>query len=156
MTQDVRGTATWTLVEEHFTRLHEPAFGQASRALEPTATGDGLRIAVTGMVLDKLEGLPRQAVYAVEDGRLRVLTSGAGSSRLPRFSPDGRSLAFLSDRSEPGRFQLFLLPDGHFGEALATPRDRHRWKRLTATPPRPTRGGRRGAPRATHRRGTAG
>jgi dipeptidyl aminopeptidase/acylaminoacyl peptidase len=38
----------------------------------------------------------------------RQLTSGDAHDRLPRWSPDGQSLAFVSDRS--GTSQLYLLP----------------------------------------------
>lgn len=53
------------------------------------------------------------------DGRRRVqLTHTAESESAPRWSPDGRRLAFLSDRQDPerGTMQLWILPrDG--GEA---------------------------------------
>ena len=43
-------------------------------------------------------------------GRPRRLTHGAWSDTAPRFSPDGRSLAFLSDREKAGVSQLLVLP----------------------------------------------
>jgi dipeptidyl aminopeptidase/acylaminoacyl peptidase len=118
---DVRGTATWDSVEEHFRRLHEPAFGRPHKLLEPSVSADGSRIALTGVVYDELVGLPRQQAFLVEGSELRPLTSTAGSSRLPRVSPDGTAVAFLSDRGEPGRFQLHLIREGALGEAEATP-----------------------------------
>src|SRR5262245_2347806 len=33
------------------------------------------------------------------DGRARQLTSGPGGDRAPRWAPDGRTIAFLSDRA---------------------------------------------------------
>jgi|MTBAKSStandDraft_2_1061841.scaffolds.fasta_scaffold01674_21 dipeptidyl aminopeptidase/acylaminoacyl peptidase len=49
-------------------------------------------------------------------GKERQYTFGRASDHTPLWSPDGRFLAFLSDRGEEGRFQIFLLPaDG--GEA---------------------------------------
>lgn len=59
--QDIRDTATWNLVEEHFQRLQSPAFGQVSRLLELTATPDGSRVAATGVVHNSLEGLPARS-----------------------------------------------------------------------------------------------
>ncbi len=121
MEQDVRGTPQYAAVSEHLRQLHEPAFGRPHAVSEPTVTADGTRVVVTGAVFDELAGLPRTALFAVADGRLRVLTSAPGSSRQARFSPDGRLLAFLSDRSRPGVFQLHLLESGRFGEAAAAP-----------------------------------
>ncbi|MER6170749.1 S9 family peptidase [Streptosporangium sp. NPDC001681] len=119
--RDVRGSATWDQVEEHFRRLHEPALGQPYKLLEPSCSADGSRIAVTGLVYDELAGLPRQACFLVDGADLRPLTGPSGSSRQPRFSPDGATVAFLSDRTEAGRFQLYLLRTGQLGEAEATP-----------------------------------
>src|SRR5579883_1894784 len=46
----------------------------------------------------------------------RQLTSWSGRDGHPRWSPDGRTLAFLSDREEKGTDALYLIPiDG--GEA---------------------------------------
>jgi len=62
--------------------------------------------------------LPKAGVYAVPTagGPVRRLTNGPRSDTFPRWSPDGRSLAFLSDREEDGQRQVYLLPrDG--GEA---------------------------------------
>jgi dipeptidyl aminopeptidase/acylaminoacyl peptidase len=118
---DVRGTTTWNTVEEHFRRMNEPAFGAPSKLIEPSCSADGSRIAVTAFVYDELKGLPRQQAYLVEGSELRPLTSKAGSSRLPRVSPDGESVAFLSDRVEAGRFQLYVLRTGQLGEATAAP-----------------------------------
>ncbi|MFI6540383.1 prolyl oligopeptidase family serine peptidase [Nonomuraea sp. NPDC050547] len=118
---DVRGSATWNLVEEHFRRLNDPVLGRPHQVLEPSCSADGSRIAVTGLVYDELAGLPRQACYLVDGTELRPLTGSSGSSRQPCFSPGGATVAFLSDRAEAGRFQLYLLREGHLGEAEATP-----------------------------------
>lgn len=115
--RDLRGTATWKVVEDHFTRAYAPVFGQVSRLLELTATADGQHVAATGIVLDKLDGLPRQVLAVVDGGRVRQVSSGSGSSRQPRFSPDGRTLAFVSDRTEADRFQPYLLHVDVLGEA---------------------------------------
>ncbi|MFH8553797.1 prolyl oligopeptidase family serine peptidase [Streptomyces celluloflavus] len=118
---DVRDTAEYEAVHGYLLRSHEPAFGRPAALSEPHTSPDGRRIVVTGAVLDKLAGVPRTAVYAVEDGELRAITSGTASARYPRVSPDGRTLAFLSDRAQPGRFQLHLLHEGRMSEAEAAP-----------------------------------
>jgi dipeptidyl aminopeptidase/acylaminoacyl peptidase len=73
--------------------------------------------------MEKLEGIPLSRICLVEStgGPLQEITSGPNSDMLPRWSPDGRQLAFLSDRAEKGQFQLYLLEAGRLGEALATP-----------------------------------
>ena len=57
-------------------------------------------------------GKDRSSLWIVPfgSGRPRRLTHGAWSDSAPRFSPDGRSLAFLSDREKAGVSQLLVLP----------------------------------------------
>jgi dipeptidyl aminopeptidase/acylaminoacyl peptidase len=121
MLTDVRNTAEHQAVADYLRRLHEPTYGRPHALSEQHVSADGSRVVVTGSVLDELAGLPRTAVYAVEDGELTALTTGSGSARWGRLSPDGATLAFLSDRAEPGRFQLYLLRDTRFGEAVPAP-----------------------------------
>ena len=56
--------------------------------------------------------LPRSGVWVVDatGGEPRRFTSGPRSDSMPRWSPDGRELAFLSDREEDGQRQIWLLP----------------------------------------------
>jgi dipeptidyl aminopeptidase/acylaminoacyl peptidase len=121
MFSDFHRSPTYTAVAEHCRRWHEPAFGEPHTLMEPHATADGERVVVTGEVFDALIGRPRTAVFTVEDGNLRSVTGQIGSARWARFSPSGDSLAFLSDRAQPGRFQLYLLSASGFGEATAAP-----------------------------------
>src|SRR5690606_14913613 len=44
-------------------------------------------------------------------GDTRVMTFGPHTDRLPKYSPDGRLIAFLSDREKAGNFQLYLLDE---------------------------------------------
>src|SRR5262249_2351008 len=62
----------------------------------------------------------RICVAELETGATRVLTFGPNTDRLPKFSPDGATVAFLSDRRKKGDFQLHLL-DPQTGAARATP-----------------------------------
>ncbi|HEX6818510.1 MAG TPA: S9 family peptidase [Ktedonobacterales bacterium] len=53
----------------------------------------------------------------------RQFTSGAAEDRMPKWSHDGRQIAFLSDRDQRGTTQLYLI-DARGGEAhpaMATP-----------------------------------
>lgn len=121
MPDDLRTTAQHQSVLGHLRALHEPGFGRASRLREPHVTLDGARTVVTAEVLADLEGPARTALFTAADGRLRQITAGGGSARGARFSPDGRTLAFLADRAEEREFQLHLLEDG-LGEAVPAPR----------------------------------
>lgn len=61
---------------------------------------------------------PRSTIWIVgtAGGEPRQLTAGPRTDALPRWSPDGRRLAFLSDRLQEGQRQVFVIArDG--GEA---------------------------------------
>ena len=49
-------------------------------------------------------------VPAVGRGAARQFTYGNQTDRQPRWSPDGRFIAFLSNRKEAKQFQLYLIP----------------------------------------------
>jgi dipeptidyl aminopeptidase/acylaminoacyl peptidase len=121
MRKDLRESPEYAAVAEHLRRLFEPAFGRPYKVTDLVATADASRIVVTGLVYDELDGIPRTALYEVRDGALQALTSGGGSAKAGRLAPDGSRLAFLSDRVKADVFQLYLLADGPFGEALAAP-----------------------------------
>jgi dipeptidyl aminopeptidase/acylaminoacyl peptidase len=81
---------------------------------------DGSRIAfVIGDSFKSDSKWPKSTIWVMETagGEPRQLTAGPRTDTLPRWSPDGRLLAFLSDRLKDGQRQVFVLPrDG--GEAL--------------------------------------
>ena len=112
--RDLRGTALYGVVEDHFRRLHEPAFGRPSAAADPDGRPDGGAIAFTGTIFTELAGVGTGRICVAEDGTVTVLTDGPGEQTHPRFSPDGTLLAYLSDAARPGDFQLRVraLADG--------------------------------------------
>jgi Tol biopolymer transport system component len=118
---DLRDSAEHAAIAEHLRRLHEPAFGRPHEASDPQVSADGVRVVVTGSVFDQLAGPPRTGIFTVQDGSLRPVTAQVGSARGGRLSPDGKTLAFLSDRVAAGVFQLYLLADDQFGEAVPAP-----------------------------------
>src|SRR6476620_4731800 len=70
---------------------------------------DGTRLVFT--VTEPVKGAARQRnvwMLDVASGATRQLTFSAKSDSAPRWAPDGRSIAFLSDRD--GAAQLYLLP----------------------------------------------
>lgn len=79
-------------------------------------SSDGLAIVYSEFTTDSEEQKDHSSLWLVEvTGRnSRRLTTGPGRDSAPMFSPDGREVAFLSDRS--GRVQIHIIPvDG--GEA---------------------------------------
>lgn len=74
-------------------------------------SNDGQRVAfvVDGGATAKGK-LPESRVWIADaDGDAREATRGPGSDSLPRWSPDGRQLAFASDRDHAGLMGLHLL-----------------------------------------------
>jgi len=121
--RDLRDTPLYRQVEEHFRRALEPAFGRISDAADPVPSPDGRRIAFTGSKLEKLEGTPTTRICLADaaEGTFEEVTAGPNDDRLPRWSPDGTVLAFVSDRAQKGRHQLYLLEAGRVGEARPAP-----------------------------------
>jgi len=68
---------------------------------DPRLSPDGTLVVFTMQTVAPGKDGYRHALWVVEtdgDGRARRFTIGARHDRHPRFAPDGRSLAFLSDR----------------------------------------------------------
>src|SRR5437763_16705142 len=82
---------------------------------DPQLSPDGKWVAytVTHSSLKENRGTTRIWLADVASGTSRQLTAGPGSDRQPRWSPDGRTLAFVSTR-ESGA-QLWLLNMGGAG-----------------------------------------
>ena len=106
--RDLRETALYQEIAELCTLMRKPGTGQISDAADVHVSPDGTQAVFAGAIMDKLEGTPptRIAVTDLVTGDTQVLTFGPNVDRLPKFSPDGRQIAFLSDRRGSGDFRL--------------------------------------------------
>jgi dipeptidyl aminopeptidase/acylaminoacyl peptidase len=134
MRRDLRETPLYREVEAFYRSALEPGFGRISDARDPQPSPDGRWVAFTGEVLDRLEGhgSTRICLAAADGSGWRTVTSGPNDDAGARWSPDGRTLTFLSDRAVPGRMQLYALDAEGIGEARPLPAvpgvvEHHRW-----------------------------
>jgi len=111
MQRDIRQTPLYREAESIHRAIRRPGTGQISDASEVDVSPDGASVVFSGTLMEKLEGSPstRICMTSLTDGDTRVLSFGPHSDRLPKFSPDGQQIAFLSDREEAGNYQLYLL-----------------------------------------------
>jgi dipeptidyl aminopeptidase/acylaminoacyl peptidase len=77
---------------------------------DPRLSPDGKWVAYTVSIpsLQDNRNVSRVWIAELATGRSRQLTGGPGSDRQPRWSPDGKTLAFISTRE--GGAQIWLLP----------------------------------------------
>jgi dipeptidyl aminopeptidase/acylaminoacyl peptidase len=127
--RDIRKTDAFKQAENYFSRLNDPAFGKVSTAFDLRVSPDGLSIACTGSILDELKGLPKTRICVLSvaqaaggwgnpaDSQFEVVSRGPNNDKHARWSPDGRMLAFLSDREEKGVFKLYSISINTLGEA---------------------------------------
>ena len=97
--RDLRETALYQEIEGLCTLVRKPGTGQISDAAEVYISPDGTQAVFAGVIMDKLEGTPptRIVVTDLVTGDTQVLTFGPNVDRLPKFSLDGRQIAFLSE-----------------------------------------------------------
>jgi hypothetical protein len=120
--RDIRTSELFQEIEAIHHTLRRPGTRQISDAAEIHVSPDGRQAVFAATIVDTLHGTPptRIALVDLTSGDTRIITVGANTDRLPKFSPDGRHIAFLSDRQVPNNFQLYLM-DWSTGAALPTP-----------------------------------
>lgn len=120
--RDIRDTQIYRDVEAFYRDIMEPSFGKVTRPEQPAVSPDGETVAFSGRIFEELKGHGRTRICAVpfEGGEVRRLTNGPNDDHSPAWSPDGSTLAFLSDRTNEGEAQLYLSR-GEVGEAIPAP-----------------------------------
>jgi len=94
------------------------------RAGSPVMSPDAARVAYTVREADWDENAYKTEIWIadVATGAVRQLTNAKKSSSQPAWSPDGRTLAFVSDRTD--KRQIYLIdPTGGEAEALTSQED---------------------------------
>jgi dipeptidyl aminopeptidase/acylaminoacyl peptidase len=107
--KDIRDTPLYQEAEAFYRAVRRPGSGLISDAAEISARGG--RAVFAGAVVDALVGEPSMRICLTEldSGSTSILTRGPNSDRCPKLSPDGRHVAFVSDRLKAGEFQLCLI-----------------------------------------------
>jgi Tol biopolymer transport system component len=123
MERDIRGSSRYVEIKSLIEALRQPGTGQISDASEVNVSPDGKYAVFAATIVDDFDGAPPTRIGLIDliSGATRVMTFGPETDRLPRYSPDGARVAFLSDRKKAGDFQLYLL-DPVSGAARPTPR----------------------------------
>jgi dipeptidyl aminopeptidase/acylaminoacyl peptidase len=117
--RDIRDTPLYRETEALYRAFRRPGSGLIADAAEISAHGN--RAVFTGTLIDASnEQVSRICLTDLSSGDTRVLTFGPHTDRSPKLAPDGRRIAFLSDRRKAGDAQLHLL-DAETGECRATP-----------------------------------
>ncbi|HEY8459374.1 MAG TPA: DPP IV N-terminal domain-containing protein, partial [Blastocatellia bacterium] len=91
--------------------LDKETFMNMESVGNPEISPDGKRIIFTRTWVDKVKDQYRSNLWMVDvDGsRVRELTSGARSDSSPVWSPDGKRVAFLSDRDGTNQLHVMWL-----------------------------------------------
>lgn len=80
------------------------------RVADPQISPDGKRVAYVVTVVDKQQNTKNSDIWLVPaaGGAARQVTRSPKSDERPRWSPDGKQIAFVSTRD--GSSQVYLLP----------------------------------------------
>jgi dipeptidyl aminopeptidase/acylaminoacyl peptidase len=108
--RDIRDTALYREIAAFYETLHEPGTERVTDATDVAVRSDGAKAAFTGSIYRDMQTHPVTRICTVDlmSGHCDVRSTPAGNDRMPLWSPNGRQLAFLSDRREAGNYQLYV------------------------------------------------
>jgi dipeptidyl aminopeptidase/acylaminoacyl peptidase len=118
--RDIRTEPIYQEVERFYESLYAPGTDAVTDASELSVSPDGERISFTGtLYIHKAESpVTRVVSFHRASGHFAVRPPSGTSDRLPRWSPDGQSLAYLSDPLSQGDFQVFIQRGAGAARAL--------------------------------------
>lgn len=132
--------------------IHLKACRQPVQLASPRFSPDGVHIAFVTLRPDfRLD--PHDAALCavdIQSGKLRVLVSGMRDVQVPRWSPDGRTLAFIAKAGKP-KWQIYAEAAGRPASRTASRTTARLSNGVIAQPHRPAlsreiRGGSAGPP----------
>src|SRR5439155_22528192 len=82
----------------------------------PAVSRDGRRVAFTR----DIDGYAQVFVIDLRDRKARMLTHAHANSGLPAWSPDGRLIAFATDRNAPGGDVIYVMNADGSGQRPVT------------------------------------
>lgn len=116
---DLRNHPLFKQTEELTQAWLRPGSGEAALLSQLAGSPDGRHVVAAASICDALEGLAsrdggsttRLVLVDLASGEIETLTYGPRSDSAPKWSPDGRTIAFLSDREQAhiNRLRLFDL-----------------------------------------------
>ncbi|MDE0348209.1 MAG: hypothetical protein OXM56_00660, partial [Gammaproteobacteria bacterium] len=121
--RDLRSTSLYREVHAYYDAIFAPGKDRITDGADLAMHPRGRLAGFTGTLFNDFGTTPgtRICLVDLESGAMHRLDCPANSDRMPRWSPDGSRLAFLSDRTEAGNFQLFVTDPEGKGDARATP-----------------------------------
>ena len=109
-----------TIAAQEEQRLSAEVLWQLERLGAPVISPDGEMVVVPVTTYDPETDEPETRLWVLDpegEEPQRPLTAEGATASSPVFSPDGRTLAFVSKRGEDEAGQVYLLPLGRPGEA---------------------------------------
>ena len=111
MRRDIRPTERYRALLQFCRDVRQPGTGQISDGAQLHASPDKKQVVFAATVVERVdeEAPTHLALTDLATGVTQLLTSGPHTNKMPRFSPDGSQIAFLSDRHAVHAFQLYVF-----------------------------------------------